>query len=371
MHFSSAHRSRWSLMAGATLAVCASAGAAPSSKLAGSAVRPAAPGALPARSGTLKPAAARRLQALRATPDRLVLNGPYAEARVLIEGLLPDGSSRDVSGEVALTADDERVAGVDADGMARPRGEGSTVLVARLGGREVRVPVTVRGVAKPQPPRFLTDVMPVLTRAGCNQGGCHGAASGKGGFKLSLLGYDPDSDYDAIARWGGGRRVTRTRPENSLLLRKPTLSMAHRGGKRFEVGSPEYRLLRNWIALGMPAPASDEPRVVRLEVLPAVRTLAKGQSQRFLVRAHYSDGSRRDATAQTLFTAHDESVTTVTPDGTATVVAPGEGAVVIRYQGLVATARLISPFSGVRRQALGARRSVFSPNTRRPTPNAQ
>ena len=189
--------------------------------------------------------------------------------------------------------------------------------------------------------------MPVLTRAGCNQGGCHGAASGKGGFKLSLLGYDPESDYDAIAHWGGGRRVTRTHPENSLLLRKPTLTQRTAAASGSKSARPNTECCAIGSPAGMPAPAADEPHVVSLEVLPAVRTLAKGQSQQFLVRARYNDGSRRDATARTLFTAHDKSVTTVTPDGTATMVAPGEGAVVIRYQGLVATARLVSPFSGI------------------------
>src|SRR5207302_405037 len=111
--------------------------------------------------------------------------------------------------EVALSVADPKVAAVDEDRTVRPRGDGRTTLVARLQGREVRVPVEVRGVAKAGSPRFLTDVLPLLTKAGCNQGACHGAAAGKNGFKLSLFGYDPQSDYAAITRWGGARRVTR------------------------------------------------------------------------------------------------------------------------------------------------------------------
>jgi mono/diheme cytochrome c family protein len=279
-----------------------------------------------------------------------------------------------VSGEVALSVADARVAAVDADGTVRPRGDGETAVVARLRGRMVRVPVQVRGMAKAGPPRFLTDVLPVLTKAGCNQGACHGAASGKGGFKLSLLGYDPDADYLAITHVARSRRVTPSQPERSLILRKPTLQVAHRGGKRFDIDSPEYRLLCDWIAGGLPAPASTEPRVVRLEVVPAVRTLAPGETQRFLVRAHYNDGSQRDATGQTLFTASDESVTSVDPNGTAKPVSPGEGAVVIRYQGLVATARIVLPFGPPRRSGSQAPRpgshSSPTPNPQSPTPGS-
>ncbi len=305
------------------------------------------PGARAARRTAAPP-----LQALIPFPSSITLRGPYAEARVLIQGRLPGGGARDVSGEAALAVADPRVAVIDADGIVRPRGDGNTVLIARLQRRTARVPIAVRDVAKAGPPRFLTDVLPVLTKAGCNQGACHGAAQGKGGFKLSLLGYDPEADYEAITRFGGARRITRAQPENSLILRKPTLSISHRGGKRFAVGSPEYRLLRDWIAKGVPGPAADEPRVVRLEVFPKVRTLAPGQTQRFIVKACYSNGWQRDVTGETLFSASEESVAPVTPGGEAKAVGPGEGAVIIRYQGLVTTARVISPFGPPRRVAI-------------------
>src|SRR5207249_9373124 len=132
----------------------------------------------------------------------------------------------------------------DESGTVRGRRDGRTMLIARIQGIETRVPIEVRGfaqgggTARRVVPRFLTDVLPVLTKSGCNQGACHGAAAGKGGFKLSLLGYDPDSDYLAITRWGDGRRVTRAEPGRSLLLRKPTLQVRHGGGKRFDVDSP-------------------------------------------------------------------------------------------------------------------------------------
>lgn len=302
---------------------------------------------------------------LLVTPSQIALRGPYAEARVLAEERAGDGSARDVSRKARFTFTDPRVASIDENGMVRPLRDGRTTLLVRLTGakrppREARVPVVVSGVANAGPPRFLTDVIPILTRTGCNMGACHGAGSGKGGFKLSLQGYDPEFDYQTITRQAGARRVVRTRPENSLLLRKPSLGVAHRGGLRLRTDSSEYRLLLDWIAGGMPGPAPDEPQVVRLETFPKVKTLAPGQSQRFIVRAHYSDGSLRDVTGRALFSASDETVAKVTPTGEATATGPGEGAVLIRYDSLVTTARIVSPFSP-RAQARPEHQSARTP----------
>jgi hypothetical protein len=290
---------------------------------------------------------------LAATPPRVTLTGRYGEARVLFEANTKTGN-RDVSGRATLALSDTKVAEIDGTGILRARKDGKTVVTATFGGRTVRVPVEVRGVALSPPPRFVADVIPVLTKTGCNAGACHGAGSGKGGFRLSLLGYDPESDYKAITRFAGGRRVSRTQPENSLLLRKPALVTAHKGGQRFRVGSPEHRLLSDWIGAGMPGPDPKESSVVRLAVTPAVRTLSVGQTQRYAVRAVLSDGAIRDVTGETVFTASDETVAKVTPNGEAKAVGPGEGAVLIRYRDLVATARVVSPFAPPKQTATGA-----------------
>ena len=190
--------------------------------------------------------------------------------------------------------------------------------------------------------------MPVLTRAGCNAGACHGANAGKGGFHLSLLGYEPEGDYLALTHFVGARRISPALPDQSLILRKATYGMPHGGGMRFGVDSAEYRTIRDWIAAGAPAPVMEgkgaEPRLSRLIVTPGVRTLGAGQTQRLRVEAVYSDRTQRDVTARTLFTSADGSILEVKPDGTAKVVGPGEGAVVIRYGGLFAAARISAPF---------------------------
>ena len=285
------------------------------------------------------------LVGLTASPVKIVLNGPYAESRLLVEGALRSGSRRDMTGTATLKIADPKIAEMDDSGIVRGKHEGATTLTATLRGRTVRVPVVVRGFTKPVAPGFLNDVEPILSKAGCNMGACHGAASGKGGFKLSLLGYDPDTDFIAIARQKTAARVAPVQPDQSLLLLKPTLKVVHRGGLRFRTGSPEYRLLRDWIAAGAPGPRAKEPSVIALETIPAVRKMVVGQTQRIRVIARFDDKTRRDVTGETVFTGSDETVAKVSADGEATVTGPGEAAVVIRYQGLVGTARIISPYA--------------------------
>jgi len=285
------------------------------------------------------------LVGLDASPAKVVLTGPYAESRLLVEGIMKSGSRRDMSGAAGLKVADAKIAEIDDSGIVRGKHDGSTWVSGTIKGRSVRVPVVVSGFAHPTAPRFLNDVEPILTRAGCNMGACHGAAAGKGGFKLSLLGYDPDNDFIAIARQKTAARVAPVQPDQSLLLLKPTLKVVHRGGLRFRPGSPEYRLLRDWIAAGAPGPVAKAPTVVALETSPAVRKLAVGQTQRIRVTARFSNGTKRDVTGETVFAGSDETVAKVSPDGEAKVTGPGEAAVVIRYQGLVGTARIISPYA--------------------------
>ena len=111
------------------------------------------------------------------------------------------------------------------------------------------------------PIRFTTDVVPVLTKLSCNSGGCHGKATGQNGFKLSLLGFEPDFDFQAIVKEGRGRRISLASPDRSLLLVKATNEISHGGGRRTEVGSEEYQVLRRWIAAGVTAPSPEDPIV--------------------------------------------------------------------------------------------------------------
>ncbi len=193
------------------------------------------------------------------------------------------------------------------------------------------------------PPSFVDRVIPVLTRTGCNSGACHGAASGKNGFRLSLLGYDPDLDRESLLRGAGGRRVTRTNPGASLLLSKPTGAVPHAGGVRFQVGSPEFNVLAEWIAAGSPGPRDDEATVRDVAVSPALTTLPVGGGASLRVMATYSDGSRRDVTWLSRFVSNHEHLARVDGSGRATMTGVGEAVIRAAFRGQVAVARLVVP----------------------------
>ena len=117
---------------------------------------------------------------------------------------------------------------------------------------------------------FGTDVVPILTKLGCNGGGCHGKATGQNGFKLSLFGFEPGIDYDALVTDARGRRLTPAAPDRSLLLLKATSRVPHGGGRRLEESSDDYRILRDWIAQGATAPRNDDPQLVRADPIFAL-----------------------------------------------------------------------------------------------------
>ena len=123
-------------------------------------------------------------------------------------------------------------------------------------------------VASAGEPSFLNEVLPVLTKAGCNAGSCHGKGSGQNGFRLSLRGYDADSDYYWLVREFASRRVQSTEPESSLILLKATGQATHEGGRHFDAASPEYAILRKWIAAGCPGPNKNDAKILKLTVSP-------------------------------------------------------------------------------------------------------
>jgi len=192
---------------------------------------------------------------------------------------------------------------------------------------------------------FRNHVIPVLTRLGCNSGACHGSSAGKGGFKLTLRGYDPEVDYNTLTRQSLGRRTNKLEPSRSLLLLKPTMVIGHGGGKRLEVGSLEYKVVSEWIAAGMPPPAEADPVITRLEVAPKEMMLGSGAESQVRVMAIYSDGKAEDVTRWSKFTAVDGAVATVGEDGKVKLQGSGETAITVWYQSRVAFARFASPYA--------------------------
>ena len=193
-------------------------------------------------------------------------------------------------------------------------------------------------------PSFDTEVMPLLTKAGCNQGACHGKGSGQNGFRLSLRGFAPDQDYEWITREFGGRRIDRTKPEESLLLRKATGQTPHEGGRLFSPGGREYKLLLDWLKAGYPGPDKSAAKVSKLELTPAARALKPGEEVQLTATATFTDGTTRDVTWLTKFDANDAAYLDVSPAGKAKAIRNGASAVRAMYLTEVAVAVFAMPF---------------------------
>ncbi|HEY8749515.1 MAG TPA: DUF1549 and DUF1553 domain-containing protein [Tepidisphaeraceae bacterium] len=198
---------------------------------------------------------------------------------------------------------------------------------------------------------FPTQILPILTKAGCNAGACHGAAIGQGGFKLSLLGYDPESDFDAITRQFGGRRVDFSFPSQSLLLRKATHAIKHKGGERIDSDSADYRAVVRWIEESAPYGRRDL-KVSTIEIRPTdVLVSAPGKTIQLKVTATLSDGSVEDVTAHALYSSNDDSVAVAGEEGSVEVTRRGLTAIMVRYGGQVAAVRVGAPMGDVEVEA--------------------
>jgi hypothetical protein len=258
--------------------------------------------------------------------------------------LLVSQGEHDVTRAARYASSDAAVVRIDDRGYLRPAGDGTAQVVVRHGPAEARVAVRVRGFRSGRAIDFRTEVVPLLSRLGCNAGGCHGKASGQNGFKLSLFGSDPVFDHEAIAREARGRRILPAAPAQSLLLLKATGQVSHGGGRRIAADSEEYWVLRRWIEAGTPASAPGAAAVVRLRVTPGDRVLKHGEGQQLAVVAVYADGGERDVTRQAEYFGNLDTVATVDRDGWVEArQQSGEAALMARYLGHVAVFRAIVP----------------------------
>ena len=196
-----------------------------------------------------------------------------------------------------------------------------------------------------EPLSFVRDIQPILTKTGCNAGACHAKAiTGQRGFRLSVLGFEPEEDYEAIVKQGKGRRVFPPAPEESLLITKGAAIVPHTGGKKIEPGSEHYQTLVRWIAEGMPYEQKNEPKLTEIAVEPARITLKPKTAQQLKVTARYSDGSSRDVTKLALFEANDTAMASATDSGLVqTQDLPGNVAVMVRFGGKVSVCSVSVP----------------------------
>ncbi len=216
--------------------------------------------------------------------------------------------------------------------------------VAILMGVSCLLPVLQLVAAEPVKSQFVTDVVPVLTKLSCNSGGCHGKATGQNGFKLSLLGFEPETDYQALVKEARGRRLFFSDARRSLLLQKATGQVPHGGGKRLATDSHDYQVLLQWIQQGAVAPSDQDIRLTSIAVIPDQLLVDPGTKKQLKVTASFSDGSSRDVTQQSLYTSNEEGIADVSDQGVLqTQQQGGLFTVMVRFGGQIATLHGVVP----------------------------
>ena len=290
-------------------------------------------------------------------PAEVLLHGHRSLQQLLVSERLSGDVMADLTREATYESVAPAVALVTPSGRVIPRGHGATEIIVRHGERSLRIAVKVAGYSKNDPVDFETDVIAAVSKAGCNQGACHGSPQGKGGFRLSLRGFDPVLDFATLTREEFGRRTNVNAADESLILRKGLGEVPHQGGTRFRRVDAEYQILRGWIDEGCrpsllpaaatvvngqkPAPAPAAPKLVRLEVLPGARRLAEKHPQQQLVAiAHFDNGRVRDVTDLCVFSTNEKETASVNRDGLVEFNHTAEVAFLVRYLDRITGVRL-------------------------------
>lgn len=264
-------------------------------------------------------------------PPDVNMQSARGKQRIIVQAIYADGITRDVTAQAKVTISDPKIAKI-VNLEVLPVGDGKCSIAVEFEGKTTQVPVDVKDAIKDRPISFKLDVMPIFLRNGCNQGGCHGAARGKDGFRLSLFGFDPDGDHYRLTRELNGRRINLAIPEESLLVEKSTGKVPHTGGQKFAVGEQYYNDLVRWVDAGGPQDPAGIATPVSVDLFPKTALLdGKGSTQQLIVRAKYSDGSERDVTSLALFLSSNDSSGKVSPSGLVTAGDRGEAFVMARF----------------------------------------
>ncbi len=278
---------------------------------------------------------------LEVFPPALTLENARDRQSVVVRGVDATGVTHDLTAVATYELKDPERAGLDGPALI-PLSDGETTLTVTSGALSAKIPVVVKNAATRLPLAFRNDVLPAMTRSGCNNGACHGSARGQDGFHLSLFGYDPDGDYRTLTRELPGRRLNAALPEESLTLLKATGAVPHTGGQRFAKDDPRYRTFIEWLEAGSPSDPPSTPTVERLEIFPQDIVLGGvGASQKLTVRATYSDGADRDVTALAVFISNNDFAATVSEAGVITAAHCGEALVMARFDALTVGTQVI------------------------------
>jgi hypothetical protein len=243
----------------------------------------------------------------------------------------PDGITRDVTEQAQVSFANPALVKLDK-ATVYPVADGATEMTVTAAGQTLKVPVKVVNAKVDPPVSFKRDVMPVFMRAGCNVGGCHGAARGKDGFRLSLFGFDPDGDHFRLTRELNGRRINLAIPTESLLIEKATGKVPHTGGAKLKEGDEYYQAIVRWLEADAPLDPRTVPLPVSMEVFPPSAVLdGTGERQRVVVRAKYADGTDRDVTSLALFLSNNDTAAKIDDAGAVTGGERGEAFVMARF----------------------------------------
>lgn len=281
---------------------------------------------------------------LQVFPASIELGGLNLQQQIRVTLNDQEPFNRDVTRTAQLQLDNEEIASVSRTGIVRAKSTGQTVLHVKVNNLQATIPVVSTASSQQAPLHFQRDILPLLSKLGCNSGGCHGRQAGQNGFKLSVFGFDPQADFEALTQQARGRRLFPAAPERSLLLRKATGELPHGGGQRMATDSVDQQILLSWIKQGAPWGEPGGPVLENVVVQPEQSLMKPLQSQQLLVTALYSDGSQRDVTSAASYSSNQSVIADV--DETQQIKTgkhPGEAAITINYMGKVVASRVLIP----------------------------
>ncbi len=274
--------------------------------------------------------------ALTVEPRDITLNSRYDYSQLLLTAVKGSGESYDASRDFTFSVDSD-VVKVSKSGMVEPIKDGEASLTIAHKNQAIMLHVRVAGVSSDFEPDYVRDVMPVLSKMGCNAGTCHGSQDGKNGFKLSLRGYDPVYDMRAFTDDLASRRVNIAAPDNSLILLKSSAAVPHEGGQLTKIGEDYYEILKAWIANGAKLDANSA-RVASIKLSPRNPVVQKiGAQQQMRVIATYADGTKRDVTAESFIETGNSDIAKTDKSGIVSTARRGESPILARYEGAYAS----------------------------------
>lgn len=277
-------------------------------------------------------AAENKLVKVDVFPSEINLQTKRDFQSIVVQAHYENGVTRDVTQEARLEPVDGKIIRLDKN-IVHPVADGKTQVKVSFQGIVHDIPTVIAKAVEERPISFKLDVMPVLMKANCNTGSCHGAARGKDGFMLSLFGYDPDGDHHRITREFSGRRINLAIPEESLMLTKATGQVQHTGGELFKKDSAHYHTMLRWLQAGAPKDSNDVAKPVNVELMPRKAVLeGAGAKQQMVVVATYSDGTVRDVTPLAAFISNNDTSAKIDSDGVVTAGQRGEAFIMARFE---------------------------------------